>query len=784
MKKLFKKALAAVMAATMLISTAPVLSQAATVTKGSYDFSGMVVRRVWFNTTDPVFLIDNYQRVWLDPNSNVLATGNYKTITEAGDLMAPMKEMFAQIGVNYTESGNDITIALNGDTLKLTLGSNDVEYNGTVIPDILSSSQIPKSVNVKSAYPDFNTYVSDDYSVTFLPVAYILNKFGADIYVDGNIQSFYAAIPVMKTSSTPSYSTVAEGHGSRYDGLINGTLTSSAAIADNIVALQNADGGFQALPAAADMAQADLAGKLGTLRNTSTLLNGATTAELKYLAKFITETRPQDPKYQNAFVKGINFLTENQNACGGWQIAPTSALGFNANIEVGNNVTVSILSLLSDISMLNDQNYVFARKILDVNALKTVVSKGNSFLVATQITNNNVKSGWATQYRSDKSVTMGRTYERESVSSYTTKSVAEYLMTIHDPSAAIQEAVTTAVTWLNTVKLADKEQQVVRDVSMNNGFDVYLIDGSGTWASNYKYDETDKIYKPLYSDVDPTRPAQKYVNTFDLSNASRSGTTASSSDLILYSTRTSISYFNNTLANELISSDYPTWQGYVANGFPALPVDPVETTPDNVKVITVVAGETVDSSVFDTIKSEGTTVVFNVTDPSGNTVATWTFDGTKITGTASPSLNLVVNATSTNAQKLVEKTNAADKSLVIHFDYSGELPGPANIKVKVDNKFANGTELKLYYFNETTGKFEFQDQTVTVVDGYAEFTITHCSDYVLSDVTLGSVLDNAQLPLTGDSTNIWIYIAVAACALLLAGGLIIFDRKKKKSSNK
>jgi hypothetical protein len=114
-------------------------------------------------------------------------------------------------------------------------------------------------------------------------------------------------------------------------------------------------------------------------------------------------------------------------------------------------------------------------------------------------------------------------------------------------------------------------------MSMNNGFDVYLTDGNGTWASNYTYDSTTNAYRPMYSDVDPARKDQKYVNTYDLSNASRKGTTADSSDLILYATRTTISYYNNNLANDLITVDYPTWQGYVAHGFPALPID--ATTP-------------------------------------------------------------------------------------------------------------------------------------------------------------------------------------------------------------
>ena len=143
----------------------------------------------------------------------------------------------------------------------------------------------------------------------------------------------------------------------------------------------------------------------------------------------------------------------------------------------------------------------------------------------------------------------------------------------------------------------------------------------------------------------------------------------------------------------------------------------------------------------------------------------------------------MVNATSTNAQKLIDKTNVADKSLVIHFDYSGVLPGPAQVKVNVQDKFANGTQVKLYYFNEASGKLEFQNQIITVTDGSAEFTITHCSDYVLSDVSLGDTLDNVKLPQTGDHTNILLYIIIGAGAFCMIGGLYVYDLRKKKTTN-
>lgn len=585
-KKGMKKAAIGIVAATMLtvmaapVSVLPV--SAATVTRGSYDFSNMVVRRVWFNTNDPVFLIDDYERVWLDNNVNVLATGNATDAKTTSNLMAPMKNMFAYIGADYKENGDNITITMNDTTVKLKIGSSDVEINGKVTSGALTDEQIPAKVNVKEKYADYNTFLTEDYNVVYLPVAYVLNIFGADMYKDGKMSdSFYAAVPVMKTESVPSYETSSKGYGMRYDALLEGTLDVTTSVADLIVALQNEDGGFQVLPDNYEMSQKETG--LGSMKDVSSVYNGATTAELKYLAKYITANKPEDSKYQDAFVKGIKYLLTTQHDNGGWSMNPGSGSGFNANIEVGNKAMTEVLTLLSDIAILNNQDYVFARKAMNVDEIKSAVEKGNDFIIKSQISNNNKKSGWATQYDKSGNVTMGHTYERESVSSYTTKDVIDYLMTIHNPSQDIKDAVESAYSWLKDVKIADKEQKVVKDTSMNNGFDVYLVDGSGTWASNYVYDKATDSYRPLYSDVDPTRADQKYVNVYELYNLdgnSVGNNKINNKDLILYSTRTTVSYYDNNLADELIATGYDEWKSYLANGFPEIPKDPADS-PDN-----------------------------------------------------------------------------------------------------------------------------------------------------------------------------------------------------------
>ena len=76
MKKNVKKAAVGILLAGTVFAaagfTAIASKQPASVVRGSYDFSDMTVRRVWFNASDPVFMIDDYDRVWSDQNVNAV----------------------------------------------------------------------------------------------------------------------------------------------------------------------------------------------------------------------------------------------------------------------------------------------------------------------------------------------------------------------------------------------------------------------------------------------------------------------------------------------------------------------------------------------------------------------------------------------------------------------------------------------------------------------------------------------------------------------------------------
>lgn len=198
----------------------------------------------------------------------------------------------------------------------------------------------------------------------------------------------------------------------------------------------------------------------------------------------------------------------------------------------------------------------------------------------------------------------------------------------------------------------------------------------------------------------------------------------------------------------------------------------IAETPTKVEdaVVTLDSNKTVDSSTFANIKNNGNKVTYENKESDKVTYA-WIFDGSKMES-SDFNIDLSLNiGTSTNKSVIDSLVSNKDTSLVLEFAHHGDLPDGTAVKVFVGDKYANGTKLTLYYFNETTKKLEEVAKDIEVVDGYITFNLDHCSEYVLEKQIVAP--NNAQT----SSMNLGIYILLAIISL---GGIAILSMRKGK----
>ncbi len=194
----------------------------------------------------------------------------------------------------------------------------------------------------------------------------------------------------------------------------------------------------------------------------------------------------------------------------------------------------------------------------------------------------------------------------------------------------------------------------------------------------------------------------------------------------------------------------------------------------------------VSAEVINKLKETGKTLSIGVVDDNGKVNAIVTLDGSKLGNASSDfTLKITVDVKSNTVSKAASNAGiASDKYNVIDFNYSGKLPGTFKVAVNVAGKFADGTQLALYYNNESAGQLENQYQVTTVTGGFAEFAIDHCSQYVLVDVAAArSMITTSTIasPKTADAGHIvlWLMLMGAAAAAYFGIKASKADEKKR-----
>jgi PelA/Pel-15E family pectate lyase len=216
-------------------------------------------------------------------------------------------------------------------------------------------------------------------------------------------------------------------------------------IADNIIGLQNADGGW---PKNVDwLAKIDrdtILKSLSSLEKRSTCDNRNTYSQIEYLSKVFTQTRID--RFRVSADRGISFLLATQHKSGGWRGADVDAITFNDDLMSG------VMNLFLDMQegMLHYSWMTHERRASIIVALDKAISA----TLRCQIVVNGKRTGWCQQHdHITFAPAKARSYELPSLAALETSSVVEFLMRLKHPSTAVQAAIKGAITWLRDARL-------------------------------------------------------------------------------------------------------------------------------------------------------------------------------------------------------------------------------------------------------------------------------------------------------------------------------------------
>ena len=298
-------------------------------------------------------------------------------------------------------------------------------------------------------------------------------------------------------------------------------------IADNVLTWQTPHGSW---PKNRDTASEPFDGKSDDLHGTFD--NSATIGELRFLARAFRATN--EPRYQQAFLKGLSHILEAQYPNGGWpQYYPLSK-GYHRHITFNDNAMVRILELLRDVSESSD--YGFLEMQYRTQA-KAAVTKGIDCILHTQIEQDGKLTAWCAQH-DEKTLepAWARSYEPPSISGAESVGVVRFLMSVEEPTPAIIAAVEGAVGWFRSTTIHGIRLETFTDAAGQDDKRVVVDPDAGPiWGRFYEISSN----RPIFLDRDS-------VVRYSFSELGQER-------------RTGYAYYGNW-ATRLITDAYPQWR--------------------------------------------------------------------------------------------------------------------------------------------------------------------------------------------------------------------------------
>jgi PelA/Pel-15E family pectate lyase len=262
-------------------------------------------------------------------------------------------------------------------------------------------------------------------------------------------------------------------------------------IADNMVVLQNPDGGWpKNIDWLKKRAEAD--STRGKYRK-STLDNRNIYSQITYLSEAYRQTGWE--RYKQSALRGVKYILGNQHTSGGWRGSDVDAITFNDDVMTG------VLQLLKDVTEnRNLYGYVSDSTLAQV---QDAYDRGIECILACQIKIDGKLTAWCQQHsHNDYSPIWARSFEPPSICSAESVPVVQLLMDIENPSDRIVQAVMSAVQWFDDAKIEGLRVETITaepimfpyHFSETDKVEVRDEQAPPIWARMYSLEDSEPIF--------------------------------------------------------------------------------------------------------------------------------------------------------------------------------------------------------------------------------------------------------------------------------------------------
>lgn len=307
----------------------------------------------------------------------------------------------------------------------------------------------------------------------------------------------------------------------------------AATIAENILSHQSSAGGW---PKNTSTTAKKHTGDPDKIK--PTFDNGATTDELRFLARMVTATGSN--KYQEAFQRGYDYILKAQYPTGGWPQFHPPGNQYHRHITFNDQSMVRLMEFLRKSYTAPQYGFLDeARR----KAAQSAFDRGIECILKCQVRVQGALTAWCAQHDEvDFQPRPARAFEPVSLSGCESVGIVRLLMSLEKPSPEIIRAVDAAVAWFEKVQIRGLKVVAIKDSHQPGGKDrVVQADPSAPplWARFYEIGTN----RPIFGD----RDGSVHYALSEISHERRNG----------YA-------WYGTWPQKLLQTDYPAWKKRLA----------------------------------------------------------------------------------------------------------------------------------------------------------------------------------------------------------------------------
>ena len=224
-------------------------------------------------------------------------------------------------------------------------------------------------------------------------------------------------------------------------------------IGDNVLLYQHTTGGWpKDIYMAAELSKEERKAvkKAKNDVNESTIDNGATSTEIRYLSRLYLATGAK--KYKEAALDGIRYILKSQYANGGFPQFWPRPEGYYTHITYNDNAMVNVLKLLREVYE-KQAPYTYVPDEL-CEAARTAFDKGVECILNTQVKKDGKLTVWCAQHDEHTLLpAKARAYELPSLSGQESDGIVLLLMSLPNPSQRVLDAIEGAVAWFQSSQI-------------------------------------------------------------------------------------------------------------------------------------------------------------------------------------------------------------------------------------------------------------------------------------------------------------------------------------------